>query len=214
MFNWFFVASLVIILPAMIALFKFGIMDKAFKPLAYNLWIGVGAEIVANIFRVTIHNNLYVMNVFMLLDFLTFVWMLDNWGAFTRFDRNFRKMVLTVFLLLWITDNLVVHHLGENNILFRICYSLFLVLVGINQFSTVMLKNNGYLSTNPFLYITLGIIFYYTYSIFIGLFNSPFFEPSTQLWKWNMLIYVVVNVMTNILFAISFLWIRKKVRYI
>jgi len=214
MFNWFNLASYIILIPAVIAAVRFSTMDNAFKPLAYNLWIGVATEITAHIFRVTIRNNLYVYNVFMLLDLFTFLWLFKNWGAFSRISRQKEIVFLSAFLLIWLFDNFYLSSLGSNNIIFRIVYSMTLLLIAITQLNNVIIKNNGYLKFNPYIYICIGVIFYYAYSIFIGLFNSPLFTPTVVLWKWNMLIYVIINVLTNLLFAISLLWMQKKVKYI
>lgn len=214
MFNWFFVASFVIIIPALVAAIRYPVIDEVFRPLAYNLWIGLLAEILAHFFRITIKNNLYVFNVFMLFDFITFLWLFRSWGAFEKISRQKRTWFLVIFILLWLWDNCYQHSLGGKNFIFRISYSLVLLLVAIDQMNNVVIKSNHSLKLNPYLYISVGIIFYYAYSIFISLFNSPLFRPSAQLWKWNMLIYVIINVCTNLLFAISFIWMRKKVRFI
>jgi len=214
MFQWFFVASFIIVVPALVAVLLFPFIDKAFRPLAYNIWIGLLAEIVAHVFRLTIKNNLYVFNSFMLFDFITFLWLFKSWGAFTNINRYVRTCFFTFFALLWIVDNFYWHHLGQNNIIFRISYSLVIVLIAIDQLNNVVIKSNHSLKYNPYIYICVGTIFYYAYSIFISLFNSPLFHPTAQLWKWNMLIYVIINVVTNLLFAISFVWMRKKVKFI
>lgn len=213
MFNWYSLISFIILIPAVIAIIRFASMDKVFRPLAYNLWIGVVTEITAYIFMITIKNNLYVYNVFMLLDFLTFIWLFKNWGAFARISKEKKITFLSIILLVWVYDNFYLHHLGANNIIFRICYSMILLLIAIDQLNNVVIKNGGYLKVNPYIYICIGLIFYYAYSIFIGLFNSSLFQPTAQLWKWNTLIYVTINVITNLLFAISLLWMPKRVKY-
>jgi hypothetical protein len=213
MFNWFVIASFVIIIPALIAAIRFSVIDEVFKPLAYNLWIGLFAEILAYILRVTIKNNLYVYNVFFYFDLLTILWLFYRWGTFEKISQSKIIIFITFFSLLWVWDNLYQHHLGENNFIFRISYSLVLLLIAIDQLNNVIIKSNYSLFHNPYIFITLGIIFYYTYCIFISLLISPLFRPSIQLWKWNMLIYVIINVVINLLFAISFIWMRKKVKF-
>lgn len=214
MFNLFFIASFIIIIPAVIAVLRYPVMDETFKPLAYNLWIGLFAEVLGYIGRITIKNNLYVFNIFMYLDFVTFLWLFFNWGAFKNLHRKIITWAFIFFTVLWVFDNLVLHDPGGKNFIFRICYSLVLLLIAIDQMNQVVIKSSHSLKFNPYLYIILGIIFYYSYSIFISLFNSPLFHPSAQLWKWNMLIYVIINVGTNLLFAISLLWMRKKMKFI
>ncbi|MFN8244112.1 MAG: hypothetical protein U0X40_08675 [Ferruginibacter sp.] len=214
MYSWFFIASFVILIPAAIALARFRVIDAAFKPLAYNVWIGVLAEMLAHLFRICIRNNLYVFNVFMYVDFITFLWLFSRWGAFERVGRNRQIAVVVIFTLLWIWDNCWQHSLGGKNFTFRIAYSMVLLLIAIDQMNNVVIKNSYFLKYNPYLYISVGIIFYYAYSVFISLFNSPLFHPSADLWKWNMLIYVIINVATNLLFAIAFLCMPRKVKFI
>ncbi len=212
--SWFFYYSYLIVIPALIAFVRFKIMDKAFRPLAYNLWIGVITEITATLFRKIYHNNLYVYNIFNLLDFVTFYWLFNNWGAFDKYHNWVKKIMFPMFSIIWVLDNIVLHGLGENNIIFVTTYSLFLALIGIGQLGTLYTRNNRQLFTNPFFCITVAVIFYYLFSMFISLFNSPIFNPGKQLWKWNTLIYVIINIFTNIMFAISLLWTKKKVKYI
>jgi hypothetical protein len=214
MFNWFFIASFVIIIPAVIALIRFSVIDEVFKPLAYNIWVGLSAEILAHIFRITIKNNLYVFNVYMYFDLITFLWLFYKWGAFEKISRLKIICSITFFSLLWIWDNLYQHQLGGKNFIFRITYSMVLLLIAIDQLNNVVIKSNRSGNYYTYIYITVAVIFYYAYSTFISLFNSPLFHPTAQLWKWNMLIYVIINVITNLLFAMSFLWMRKKVKFI
>jgi hypothetical protein len=215
MYNWFFYASWIILIPAFIALAKSSTITKEFKPLAINIWLGVLAEVAATILRLTIKNNLYAYNIFMLLDFVILVWMFSNWGAFTRYHLLLKRGLLVFFLLLWATDNFIISSINRDNIIFRLAYSLALALVAINQLSTIYIKNNGYLVKNPYLYVCLGVIFYYSFSAFIyAINNSSLFEPGPALWKYTTLIYVIVNAVANLLYAIALLWMPKKAKSI
>jgi hypothetical protein len=215
MYSWFYFASWVIIIPALIALAKFSTMTKEFKPLACNIWLGVLAEVTATVLRISIKNNLYAYNVFMLFDFVTILWLFHNWGAFVRYHPLLRRGFLIFFILLWVTDNFIISSISRDNIIFRMCYSLVLVLFAINQLSNIYIRNNSYLVKNPYLYVCLGIIFYYSFSAFIYLINSSsLFEPGPALWKYTTLIYVIVNAAANLLYAIALLWMPKKAKSI
>jgi hypothetical protein len=214
MFDWIFWASFVVLIPLIIALVNYKYIDGAFMPLIVNLGIGVLSEIMGHIFRVRFQNNLPVFNVFMLFDFLTFCWLFHNWGAFNKIATRFKLAIIILFGIYWILDNLVLHSIRDSNIAFKIAYNIFLVLMAVNQLVNVMVTNTS-LRYNPFFYVCLGVIFYYSYSIFISLFIfSGWFIISRTLWENVWLIYVFFNVVCNLLFAISFIWIRRTRRFL
>jgi hypothetical protein len=215
MYNLFLVATWVILLPAAVAAIKFANIPRTFKPLVYLLWVGTATELVAIISASVLHNNLYVYNVYMLIDFFMMVWLFFRWGGLRKMAKTMKYWVGSLYILLWVFDNCILNNLGQENIIFRMVYSISLVLLGIDQLSRIFVKNNGFLGRNPYLYICLAIIFYYTYSTFIPLLtNSSLFGPGPALWQYTMLIYVVVNVATNILYTISLLWMHKRAKSI
>lgn len=215
MYQWFYILSWIILLPAIIGIIKYSIITSEFKPLAINIWLGVAAEIAATILRYTVKNNFYAYNIFMLFDLVTMLCMFNAWGAFAQFKKVQKQLILVLFGIIWMVDNLVLNNLGNDNVIFRLCYSLALVLIAINQLSNIYIRNNGFLSRNPYLYTCLGVIFYYAFSAFIYLINSSLlFTPGPALWKYTLLIYVIINIVTNLLYATALIWIQKKAKSI
>lgn len=213
MYSWLFWAAWIVLVPAIVAIIKFKQIPDEFRPLVYAIWLAALTEAASMLAASVLHNNMHIYNVYMLADFFMTVWLFYKWGAL----KSTRKWVLGIsaafFIGIWLFDNLLLNRIDAENIIFRMIYSITLVLMGVNQLSRIYIHNNGYLLRNSYLYITFGIIFYYTYSAFISLINSSsLFGPSTALWQHTMLIYVTVNVITNMLYTISLLWMQRKAK--
>lgn len=214
MYYLFLATIWVIVFPSFIAFIRFSQIPKEFKPLVYLLWLGLATEVAALISAKLVHNNLYIYNTYMLADFFMTLWLFYGWGAFRRIRKPLLYGIASLFLCLWVFDNCLLNSITQSSIIFRMTYSITLVLLGIEQLSRIYVNNNGYLNRNPYLYICLGVIFYYTYNSFIPLLtDSSLFSPSPTLWRYTMLIYSLINVVTNILYSIALLWMRKKARY-
>jgi hypothetical protein len=212
MYYLFFSAAWSILIPAIFALIRFAHIPRVFKPLVYLLWLGAVSEISATIAAQLIRNNLFIYNLYMLADFFMTLWLFKRWGTFQRTPQSVQSLFALFFVVLWIFDNLLLNRIDQENIIFRILYSITLVLLGIDQLSRIFINNNNYLRRNPYFYVSLAIIFNYSYSAFIAVLNnSPLFGPGIELWKYTMLIYVIVNVTTYMLYTISLLWMHQKV---
>lgn len=214
MYYLLLIATWVIVLPAIIAIFRYAHIPKEFKPLVYLLWLGLATEVLALISVKMFRNNMAVYNSYMLLDFFMMLWLFFRWGAFGRLSKWVLYGAVGLYIVVWIFDNLLLHHITQVNIIFRMAYSVTLVLLGIDQLSRIYINNKGYLIRNPYLYTCLAVIFYYTYNTFVALFaNSSLFGPSPSLWRHTLVVYALVNGATNILYSIALLWMGKKARY-
>ncbi len=204
-----------ILIPAFFAIFKFTLLPDTLKPLAYNLWVGVVAEILNVVFIKLFENNLYVYNIFMLADFVTMFWLFNSWGAFKSYSIKIRQLFVTGFILLWVIDNFFIGHLGKNNFYFRLLYSLMLVVIAFNQLGGIYFKRDKDQYGKSYYAICIAFLLYYTFSSFIFILNNvDFFRPSPYLWEAITGIYIVINVTTNFIYALAFLWIQKKVNII
>jgi hypothetical protein len=209
-----FIATWAIVVPCLVGVFRYTQIPMQFKPLVYLLWLGLATEVLALISVKMFRNNMAVYNSYMLFDFLMMVWLFYRWGAFGRLPKWVLYGVASLYIVVWVFDNFLLHNASQVNIIFRMAYSVTLVLLGIDQLSRIYINNKGYLSRNPYLYTCLAVIFYYTYSTFVALFaNSSLFGPSPSLWRHTLVVYAVVNGGTNILYTIALLWMRRKARY-
>lgn len=210
MYYIFLGAAWSILVPAIMGLIRFKHIPRAFEPLVYALWMGSFTELAAMVSARVLHNNLYIYNLYMLADFFMMLWMFKRWGAFQRSALSTQYLFAALYVLLWLADNLLINRIDQENIIFRILYSITLVLLGIEQLSRIFINNNDYLRRNPYFYVALAVIFNYSYSALISVLNnSPLFGPGIELWKYTMLIFVIVNVTTYMLYTISMLWMQQ-----
>jgi hypothetical protein len=167
-------------------------------------------EMVAFYLMKRYHNNLVIYNLFGLFDFFILLYFFKINKVIRFSNQDVFYGILAAAGLLWVSDNLLLNRLYEKNYIFLIVYSLFIVLLSIRLFNTMLFsKGNGLISI-PFFLINISLLLFYVFTCFISLFNSPLstISPKLQIGIW--LIMSSILLIKYVLLSLAFLWIRKK----
>ena len=144
----------------------------------------------------------------MLLEYFLIIW------QFNRLGRSFSKTFISVMLILgsaiWLTDNMILHSLSENNSLFRMAASLCIVYITIDKANQLLFFNRSVLIKNPDLMITLGFFAYYAFKTFLEAFDVFPMKIGYDFYGSLYTILGLVNLFSNLLFTLAILCIRKK----
>jgi hypothetical protein len=202
-----------------IALVRFKSISPFYTPFIICVWIGCVNEIlcyvlVQNDLRTAINNNIYVLS-----EALLFLLFFRNTGIFKKRTGLYRALFAGI-ILLWVWENGIAGKITGISSWFRIAASLLIVLMGMTVMHKIITGADGpvemegrHLYRNPVFLVCLGSVVFFTYKLLVeifwlqGLNNSPVFRQHI----YGILVYV--NLIVNIVYAISLLWTLQKQKY-
>ena len=200
-----------ILLPAIAGIIRYKLVLKDFRPFFWLLWLGVINETVSVISIYSIRSNSVNSNIYVFLEFCFVLLLYYRW----RDSRPRNFIVLGVLgLLVWVADNILMHHITENNSLFRMFYSFVIVFLSIDTVNRILVLDTSPVYKNPMFLIAFAFIFYYAFKGYIESFNVLHIglsrETLNSLWK----ILYFVNVVANVIFTAAVLCMPKKQKFI
>jgi len=213
--NWKIIAFAVgftSVIPAIFGLFKLKEILNKHKLFIYLITIYSLIEI-AGIFLIQINRgvlNTIIMNVFVLLDFISLYCILTIWNG--RKLKYFDFLALFLFILLWIWDNLYLNKIYITNSIFRISYSLIICLKSIRLINREVMSLNQSFIRSPYFIIGSGLLILY---LFKSIYETMYFininiNKNTSYLAFGVLIFI--NFITNIFFTIAISCMEKKVK--
>ena len=200
-----------ILLPAIAGIIRYKSVLKDFRPFFWLLWLGVINETISVLSIYTIRSNSVNSNIYVFLEFCFILLLYYRWRE-SR-PRNF--IVLGVLgLLVWLSDNVLMHHITENNSLFRMFYSFVIVFMSIDTVNRILVFDTSPVYKNPMFLIAFAFIFYYAFKGYLESFNVLHIGLSRELLNslWKILYFV--NVVANLLFTAAILCMPKKQKFI
>jgi hypothetical protein len=207
------ILSFSIFVPAITGALKIKKIDTTLYPFIFCIWIAAINEVLSAILtsiRIgTAANN----NIYVLIEALLIGWQFKNWHLFSFFKWAFRIYVL-LLAGIWLVET---SFLGELNLIhsgFRITSSFLIVLMSIHMNNKLIYHHKGRLLKSPEFFIGTGLIFYFTFKIFIEAFLLYGLAAGPGFYKNLFIILAWINLFTNLLFAYAILCIPKKIYYI
>lgn len=205
------VLNLSIVFAAIAGIVKFKRISSDYYPFLIITWFGLLNELISIAFVYSFRNNAINANLFVLIEYLLLLLQFYKWNE--NICKNYYLLAFLGFII-WVLDNLIISHIDHNNSLFRIFYSLIIVLLSINQINKIIIYEKGPLFKNAMFIICSTFLFYYGCKAFVESFNIIHFALS-KIFLWNLYIMLYfVNVISNLLYAIAILCIPTKREFI
>ena len=198
------------ILPAaVIGMIRFKKISSIYYPFVYFCWAGLLAEVLSVASVALFHNNAVSANIYVLLEFLLIVWQFKNWGLFQGVMQYYR-LLLAAMPVLWLLDGVILHPITRFSSVYRMSYSLAVVLFSAYYMNTLFFSERRSILRNPRFLISLAFLVYFTFK---GLFEIYFLfhiKHMKTLYHYTMLGLDAVNMLANFTFILVMLWIPKK----
>jgi len=210
-FSYFTVSllSFSIFIAGVASVARFTQIHKVYRPFIYLIWIGCVAEIMNMYFAYMYHNNLVVGAVYRLFECLFLLWFFTKLGIFKN-QRKFFYLLLVVFILIWLADNFLSSHFNSTlTFYFDIVYALVIVLLSISAINDLLFTERTLLK-NPTFLICVGLIIFFTYQIIQRMFGLYGLREGVEFRRGVQRIMIVINFLTNLIYAYAVLWMRKK----
>ncbi len=197
------------ILPAaIIGIVRYQKILPVYRPLLWFIWAGTVNEAVSWVLIEINRNNVVNSNMYVLAEFVFLLLIFYRWNEKT--PKNRYLFLLTLGLLVWITDNFILHSLHTINSIFRVLYSILILFLSINQVNKLIVYEKKNLIRNAMFLSCMAFIFFYSYKAFIETFYILQL-PFSKLFYLNLFqILLFVNLFTNLVYAIAILCIPSK----
>lgn len=204
------VSTYSILIAAVLGVIRFRVIQNSYYPLIYICWIALIAEIVASLVQKN-SGTLWPSNVYVLFEGLLFTWQFRKWGSFHRRDWLF-YLIQAAITILWVIDNFYNHNIHELSSVYRISYSVLLVILAIDHINKLIVHERKSFITNAKFLLCIGVIFFFSYKFTLETFYLYALEKS-QNFEFVISIFAIqkyVNLLANLLYAYIILWIPRK----
>jgi len=211
-YFWVFIVSAFsIVPPAIAAAIRLRSLSGRYFPLLVLLWAGLINEVISYALIINHSSNLVNSNIYTLIEFGLLLWLFYR---LTNRRTNRFFIAGTAGLIVWVTDNFFMHPISQDNMLFRMVSSFFIVFVSMDKISQVLFSGLKEVYKKTDLLLCFSFFVYYTYKTFIATFSVFPMGLPDEFYKRFWLILSLVNIATNITYLIAIVWIPKRQEYI
>jgi len=214
------ISSLSISAAVFIALIRFKKINASYYPFVICVCIGLINELVSFFITGPLRMSAVNNNINVLIESVLILWQFKNWNSFRK--RTYLFWVIgSLFIAAWIAEVFFIRPITpyytrgilEVASYFRILSSFILVLLAVNQINELIVLDRKNILLNPIFLICMGIVFYYTYKVWIETFWSYGLLRDLRMTKvWN--IHDWINLFSNLIYAFAILWMQKRQRFL
>jgi hypothetical protein len=207
-----FLISQSILLPIIAGLVRYRRIDKSYQPFFILLLIGLLTEIVSfMIIRQHKHNG-FVVNIYILVEWIMIAWQFHVWGFLKQKSRIFWLLVFLVSLL-WVAENFVFGRITDFSPYFRFFYFFLIVLLSTNKINFMITHDNRSLIRNPKFLICIGFLIYFIFmTLYYWAYQVSMYDK-LQMSSTFIFLMVWINALTNSIYAMAFLLIPARVQF-
>lgn len=207
-----FVLSLSIILPVISGLCIYDRTDKKLYPF-HAVLICTVLGLLTEIVTFNIHDSKFfnmLPNIYMLLEFCLIQVQFFLWNRWI----SYKYIIVSIIILtsFWLLTIFYIGDISERNTHFNILYSFALIFTSVSVLSRLVFSTKFILRNFQFIFC-IAILLSCTYSIIVEIFCMYYQLFSEQFIRNIFYIKSILNAVSYILLAISFLCIPKKQQY-
>lgn len=212
MLNYYYVIAIGFanVFAVIIGLVRFKKILKLYRLFIVFLTLGFLNDLLSFIAIKYWHTNAANGNIYALIEAIILVFLFYSWGSF---GKKILYFLLSLFIVVWLAENFVFGSLFHLNSLFRIFYSLAVVIMGIDQINLTMMHERKNLFRNARFIICFLFAFYYTFKATYEVFYFVPFRMSDGFYNNLFLVLVIVNLFTNLGYALAAIWIPTKQKF-
>ncbi len=207
-----FVLSLSVALPVICGMYIYDRADRKSYPF-YAVLMCTVLGLLTEIITFNIHDSRFfnmLPNIYMLLEFGLIQYQFFLWNKWI----NYRYIILSIILLtlFWLLTIFYIGNISQRNTHFNILYSFVLIFTSVSVLSRLVFSTKFIVKNFQFVFC-IAILLSCTYSIIVEIFCMYYKLFSEQFIRNIFYIKSILNAVSYILLAISFLCIPKKQQY-
>lgn len=212
-FSFVIAFSFTIAIAAIIGIVRYKFILKSYRPFLFFTWFALASEIL-NLISVKMYESTEVnSNIYTLVEFILILWLFFQWNRANN-AATFYPVLLIAGVAVWILDNLILYSIRNENSIFRIFYSLVFVYLSIAEINQLLFRREKHILYNSKFIICVGFLVYFSYKATFEIFFLVHMGWSNDFYKRLFTIFVFVNLLSNILYALAVLCIPRKQKFI
>ncbi|HCL05237.1 MAG TPA: hypothetical protein DHW64_04400 [Chitinophagaceae bacterium] len=183
-------------------------IGQLFLPFAVFSCVAFLGEMTLRIVIASGQRSAVYANCYVLIEFPIFLWMYYTWSS--RKNALLFVGLFLVGLFVWIYDNFILNSITITTSIYRIYYSLVLILCSINQTNKILFSDHGSLWKNTIFMVSTVSIVYYSFRVFIEsmfLFQA---EMSNEFMLDVFMIMKFVNFFAHLVYTLAVLCIPAR----
>ncbi len=197
-----------IFISGILSLIRFKQIRDTYKPFIYLIWIGCINEVLTYYIASLGYYNFINSAIYELLESLLLLWFFKRLGVFKR--KYLFEGLIILFVSLWIIETFFAHSFGTSfTYYYNAVYFFFVVVLSIQAINELLFIEKDLLK-NPTFLICIGLIIYFTYGIVVRMFWLFNLNISNIFLKSVHSILIVINLLTNLIYALAVLWMQKR----
>jgi hypothetical protein len=200
------------LIAGIIGIIRFNTIVRSYRPFLFFLWLSVFNDGISHLSVSLWKTNAPNTNIYVLVEFLLLMWLFKTWSQ--QKIRNIEKVLVLLVILVWVYDNLIAHSLLTFNSLFRVCYSLVIMLYSINELNQTLLTERKNLLLNAKFIICVSFIIYFSYKAIVEVFYMMYPKLSFDFYNNLFVVLVFVNLFSNLMYALATAWIPTRQKFI
>jgi hypothetical protein len=201
--------SLSLLLPTIACTIKIPDNPKLY-PLLSCFYFGLVITILGYFFKKPSYINT-ATNIYILSEFVLIIYQFHIWRA--GFGNRVMFLLTAFGLLLWVWTTFWLHSFSERNAVFRLYYSLIIVLCSIDLINKLVYERI-YLFRNWRFVLAMAFVIFYSYNIVVETFWLSKTLFSTPFLTNIFVIKVYINFVINIIYFIALLCIPKRKNFL
>lgn len=198
-----------VLIPTITGWVRFKKISPTYFPFLTVVLLALVNEAIGLIIPYFGHYNIIPSNIYCLFESLLITWQFKKWRLFYGSEKLFHFLMI-VFVGFFFYDAVFISRFVQFNSYCRILYSFAIVLMSISMINTLIIKEKSNLLKNSTFIICCAFTLFFTYTILVEAFWVYGVNPNSNFQGYVFNILVVINVLTNLLFAYAILWMPKR----
>ena len=204
----YFLSSFSVVIAVLISFFILSKADKRFLPFILLLYIGLITELINRYLDTIGMDSQISTNIYALFEILLITWLFTNWGFYKDPKRSIWLVFL--FIAVYVADIFFLPKLHYYTPYFNIFSSLVLVIMSILTINKVILDENKSLVKSATFLICIAFIIHFTNLALVEIFYIYGLTQGITLAARIYDIFQVMNLVTNLIYALAIIWIPRK----
>jgi hypothetical protein len=197
------ISSFAVILPLLIALWKYQRLDKMQLKLVYLLLTILIVESISNVLWFQKENNMPVYHFYSIIEFILIVNIYKD-ELKKLFPKRFFHMLVTAFTLFAIINMCYFQNLITFNSNATTLLGLLVIFLSLSYFYA-LLKEVKYssLEQNPMFWLNAGFLIYFSSNLILFFINNSMFAKADESSRLVWGLHAVVNIVLTFFYTIS-----------
>lgn len=201
--------SFSILLPGIVALLRYEMIDKAYYPFIYFIWLSGLNEVLNFILVMNSIPNFINNNIYVLISSIFILTFLEDLYKFRKL-KKIHLVLICALGVIWLFENFIFWKINEVGVLFRICYSFLIVLFAVNSINYTITTSQRSILRNADFLVCVGLIIYFTFRVLVESFWLYGLNSSVTFQTFIYFIMIYAYLFCNLLYTLAILWMPKR----